>query len=1436
MTSLSASLNDLCLDDTDSWNSVADVLLEALQVSSEELRASQKLLGKHVAQYVKIQTKQEEVKRIIETATSAIASPNATINDGLDPLQRECRKSLLNLYGHVSNTLDDIEVVLDDRVKPIETFNGSLSIDRKLCDLSQRLSEKNYELDQLSSSLDLLKIGKSADDAREAIQSSGLPSDVPCSSIPAVLPAASPLTAAQGTPWSPEDLPFSTPVAARRNRGFGLREEDLYTSSNPVSARAPTSPEKTSEEPKSPVAAPGSHSHPLFSKSKVRELVPRSHKVNRKASMALDDTSLDNTNLTDSEFSSSAMYLQVRQQRQMVRDLLTNSHRAAPVVRTPNANASVASSAVPVQNVAMPNLERYVGAFGKLKITKRVPTPEPVVPAPNAGASFGSVPSFGGGFNPTGGASLFGSGPATGSGFGGPLSSSHAMTSAPPANGQFTSFVPPPGAPPMAQGFRPTFGAAPASGQTLPNPASISFGSDEKWVCDTCLVPNQPSAKICVACDGFGSTAGTSATPAPAASNDLKWRCDMCLIENPPTTKICLACETPNSNTLDVSAGAAATPPSPLFGGKLMPTVLFGNSSGASTRTTAFSLGDLGEISTIGSGGQAMTAFIPPSNTRSAPTQPEYNSESDAGDTVDTDASEGYSDTGDDEAAHSCGSSEYSYDGDGDHVSGEVGEPDAEDAASNGSWEEYDSHGQGSDSADTTDSDEHPHVQESDVESENDAEVPKDPRVSYNVDSGSKKDAEVPTEEDGSEAGSQKEVDGIEPEPTTDPSVVSAVEPIADAEADGEIPVISETKPEDIPEPTPEPESATVPEESTAEPDNGHSAGTEASVPAMPAVTAADVDGVHKDDSGSKVDVGDNAESKDIEPVPSEPQTQSISEPEKNAGAESTPELDTDSKEVGAEADKPHVELNDELGAVPQETEAETDELHTESNDKHRTEAEREANTSPASVTKDATEDKARSTEGSSDILEEPVIVSASDAASQSSKINDDDDLGVLSADDKDDGDDKLAATVPKSSEVDHGHDSDGFVHISQLASSNESKEDVSIGSEFMSVVEAQSAAPFDLDGMVKLIGGASIEDVVSYALDSITSASRAVEEEYDTAKVTPPQDEATTDHEHGDLSPASDSVPEDTADNAPVPDGFELLSRPESIVDAAIFDSQDAALSDNENKDSFGVGDIAARLTDAAATATSDKDEDSDDLIFNTSPPASPYLDLANDSESGSESDSVSIKDLKTKSEPESKPLSDIAQGAASFFQPGKFGSIGSGSSSFFRSGTGAFANVGKSTIAGTQQPSSGGIPSALTRSDAPIPEFGKNLGRPAFGVSSMSNTKPAKSRESSPGVSGVSGQMGPGFSARANASFNAFASYARNVGSVAEDEPSPVSPHVASISSVPRDKPKTSPPAEARNDRPNRNDDPLRHLIEGSDDEGRADPTNQDLDYDSD
>ncbi|KAJ2884280.1 hypothetical protein FB639_001991, partial [Coemansia asiatica] len=651
MASFEGSLDDLSLDDNDSWNSIANVLLEALNVSRDELQASQKLLNKQMAQYVKTETKREEVGRILETTASAVASSNATIDGGLNPLQRDYQMRLKSSYDAVGKRISDVEEAVNahaDRLeRSIRELPHSLrspsteSIERMVHNLSQTLAQKNYELDEITESVESLKIAKSADYAKAKLRSSATLPYVPppsmrrASSVSAST-ATVPRTAAQGTPWSPQDHPFNTTAAApgRKNRGFGLRAEDLFVGSEAMSPKTPAIAENTKDEPK-PVTSPaGTHAHPLFPHVQVRELAPRSSKTNRKASIALDEPVAEDSGA--SEFSNAALYVQARQQRSMVRDLLTRPTRVAPVVDAKKPSGLEDTGDLSLKITPMPNLERYVEAFSKLKVSRRQPTPEPEpiiepepivepitapaarwkcplcmidnppsvrfclacetenpaaeAPASAVASSASPLPalSFSGGFKPTGGVSLFGSASASTS------SSVFGSSTGQPAKPAFTSFVPPPGAPPL-------------SGATKSTGTAAASGSD--------------------------------------------WKCGTCWITNPPTAKVCRACEEPNPNAITASqpAAAAAVPSatSSAFSGGFKPTISFGAPS-SSAMNTGFALSGLGS----GFGAPSASASSPetkPKSTMSSFTAPR----SPAAAAASTEDDESYDETEEDDDGYS---------------------------------------------------------------------------------------------------------------------------------------------------------------------------------------------------------------------------------------------------------------------------------------------------------------------------------------------------------------------------------------------------------------------------------------------------------------------------------------------------------------------------------------------------------------------------------------------------------------------------------------------------------------------------------------------------------------------------------------------------------------------------------------------------------------
>ncbi|KAJ1901345.1 hypothetical protein LPJ81_003768, partial [Coemansia sp. IMI 209127] len=431
LASMTRRMDEMSIDDTNAWNTVADCLLEALQVSRDELKASQKLLSKQISEQLKMETKREEISRILETSMSTRATSSSTFDGGLNPIQRDYQRRLKRAFNMIGKRTKDVEQVVDMEADQLKNKFSHLppalrapttdSIQRTLSNVTHTLEQKNEELSKLAARIDAMDLGSNRSSASKASRkpkpnlkkrlsfTTDLPSMEGGTSKAAAhgsgptTAAASLRTAASGIPWSPHNLPLNSPPLGRRNRGFGLRPEDLVASDTPATKEAETGDTLTK-------------TNPLFPNAKVRELVPRSAKNLRKGSVVLDD---DNAS-TVTGFSNAAAYSQARKQRAIVRDVLTRSNRSAAVLRTPESAVSRAfkfggpsDPAVP-KRTPMPNLERYVKAFGKMKIdepeseSETEPEPEPelnleLVPSQDSPQlSFGLfkkspalVPSFG---------------------------------------------------------------------------------------------------------------------------------------------------------------------------------------------------------------------------------------------------------------------------------------------------------------------------------------------------------------------------------------------------------------------------------------------------------------------------------------------------------------------------------------------------------------------------------------------------------------------------------------------------------------------------------------------------------------------------------------------------------------------------------------------------------------------------------------------------------------------------------------------------------------------------------------------------------------------------------------------------------------------------------------------------------------------------------
>ncbi|KAJ2082121.1 hypothetical protein H4R24_001817 [Coemansia sp. RSA 988] len=624
MAGLTSRMQAMSIDDTELWNRTASVLLEALDVSRLELRGSQRSLARQMSAHLKAETKREEVARMLNAV-----SPTAT-DSGLNPLQREYQRRLKNSYALISKRFTDVEQVVSAESERHEAKRNEAppqlrapsydSIQRTLYNVQKTLAQKNLELDELGQLLDGMDLGRPFESASKKSRRPPI--------SPRVLQdsKSSPRTAAEGVPWSPANLPFNAPQS---RRGYGLRDEDLLVGSKPLT------PPATAQAAEN---APQSATSPWFSNTHVRELVPRSSKIHRRPSLVSDGSGADRDDTSSavptSVFSSAAAYLQTRRQRAVVRDVLTRPSRIAAVIRSPDSSIKGAmrinQPATTPKTVPMPNLDRYVEAFGKLRV---VDEPEPVdhpqkpdnvadspstenrpqskewtcstcelknpdsasacqiceAARPGVSQSAVSLPKAS-----APATSLFGGSSAGGFQLAGGVSFGAALSAATPQSGTSSPF-----------------GTSSKSRINMSGSKTLSF--------DSFVPPGGP-----------GSTS-TATSGLEAKSQGPEWTCDTCELKNPDSASACQICEAarPGVSQSAVSLPKASAPATSLFGGssaggfQLAGGVSFGAALSAATpqsgTSSPFGTSSKPRINMSGSKTLSFDSFIPPGGAAPAP-------------------------------------------------------------------------------------------------------------------------------------------------------------------------------------------------------------------------------------------------------------------------------------------------------------------------------------------------------------------------------------------------------------------------------------------------------------------------------------------------------------------------------------------------------------------------------------------------------------------------------------------------------------------------------------------------------------------------------------------------------------------------------------------------------------------------------------------------
>ncbi|KAJ1733389.1 hypothetical protein LPJ61_001588 [Coemansia biformis] len=260
MAKLTSQMKDMSIDDTELWNRTADVLLEALHVSRDELRDSQRSLSRQLSMLMKTETKREEITRILGMASASASAPlasspphSASSDGGLNPLQRDYQRRLKSAFGLIAKRAVDVEQVVNAEADRHQSERDELprslraptldSIQRTLNNVSKTLDQKNGELDDLVDLVNDLNLGPQSDQLRKKPRPPPLPLIAVGGTLespgdggrrPGEQQTGTPLTAASGVPWSPKNLLFAGPPSGKRSRGYGLHDEDVLAGGSPM--------------------------------------------------------------------------------------------------------------------------------------------------------------------------------------------------------------------------------------------------------------------------------------------------------------------------------------------------------------------------------------------------------------------------------------------------------------------------------------------------------------------------------------------------------------------------------------------------------------------------------------------------------------------------------------------------------------------------------------------------------------------------------------------------------------------------------------------------------------------------------------------------------------------------------------------------------------------------------------------------------------------------------------------------------------------------------------------------------------------------------------------------------------------------------------------------------------------------------------------------
>ncbi|KAJ1951045.1 hypothetical protein FBU59_000386 [Linderina macrospora] len=186
LASATVRLESLKISDIGTWDSFASVLAEALSQVRDDIEATRVGMRDEQVEMSRVDARGAEIERILASANSMRAAPNATVDGGMNPLEREIRRQMRTSLISVKEESEKASQFLEAQEAKHAGSAGLLGIslqgtspeyiDRKINSIADALEKNSDVIDRLSQELDEMGVARLS--AADIEMSSGYASEI----------------------------------------------------------------------------------------------------------------------------------------------------------------------------------------------------------------------------------------------------------------------------------------------------------------------------------------------------------------------------------------------------------------------------------------------------------------------------------------------------------------------------------------------------------------------------------------------------------------------------------------------------------------------------------------------------------------------------------------------------------------------------------------------------------------------------------------------------------------------------------------------------------------------------------------------------------------------------------------------------------------------------------------------------------------------------------------------------------------------------------------------------------------------------------------------------------------------------------------------------------------------------------------------------------